>query len=304
VDNSAAFSDNGHTLVTSGHGPDGHETVNWWDTTTGTLVGSLPIAHGQSVIVADPDTRSVVTVGDSHVRLLDSVGTVRWTGDNPGPVRNHAVAPDASAIAVEGSGAVTVVDVPTGRSRTVRTDGGAAMWLSEGGRRLAVLDEGVQLFDVASGRKLSDLPVPVLVTNVRFGRDPDRVLVSSLGFDLADTGLLSLWASGGVTPVAMLTIDETADVVDQAFGLDGSTVVSIRCRSPRFHCDAPYDVRLWDVRSGTEVAVFPDLGRRLSGAAISQDGRMLATAWSNAGVVDQATRSDDRIRIWTLPGTR
>ncbi|WP_217213381.1 helix-turn-helix domain-containing protein [Streptomyces sp. AC550_RSS872] len=259
-----AFSPDGHSVATVGHGLPGRASVELWAAGTGGREAALAL--------------------DTDVMLQGKGLPVSVS--RPGDV---GFGPDGRALAARsrGKGVIEVRDVATGRLRLSRAWGAVdEVAFSPDGTRLAVVgSEGwVRIWHLATGA----------VHTVRTG-DGEPVRAVAFAPDGRTLAVVSI--EGGDEPVALLdaatgrtrhTIRPGArGPLSLAFSPDGTTLATTSGRS----------VRTWDAQTGELLGSF-SAGTEVASAALSSDGRTLATA--GAGGVRLWDLSTGRTRI-TLP---
>jgi WD40 repeat protein len=154
------------------------------------------------------------------------------------------------------------------------------LFLSPDGKTLAIAIDGVQLWDVGTGKRLRHISPPrAEVRAVAFS--PDSKLLAT-GHRAASGGVaVRLWDPTTGKEVRAIQ-GESADVHRLTFTPDGKGLV-VACEDET--------VRLWDVASGKEVRRFERIFCQPDALAVSPDGKLLA-AGGPPGVIwvlDMAT---------------
>ena len=260
------LSPDGYTVATAPT----DDSVQLWEVATGRKLGTLtfPDSDGELEKVAfSLDGRTVVTVWEAWratekmnffysttVRLWD-VRTGRQLHElklpeTDGSLMNIAVGPDGRTLAgARDGGSVWVWNsaVPQKLRALNRSSSSVRDFLafSPDGRTLAtVRNRGVELWDVATGRKLREIERPdrdSLFERVEFA--PDGRTLAGLFWDGATQDVvLQSTASGHVQRVLK---GHVSSVLSFAFSADGHTVVA---------GSRDGTVRLWNVATGREMA--------------------------------------------------
>lgn len=236
--------------------------------TTG--IGAVAVAPGGDLLAtADPD---------GAVRLwdLDSRRRVSALPQAAGEVRALAFSPDGTLLATAGDHGTTVLAI--GSRSVLRTlpDTTNDVAFSPDGTRLAraMADGTVRRGPVATGFETTvGVPGPEL-TGVAFQSDGGLVTT-------APAGATTVWDAAG------RAVRRTGGGNDVAVGPDG-TLVAV----------ADDDgARLWDARTGGQVAELQEHGEPVGAVAFSQDGTLVATAGRDdtARVWDTASRHEVRV---------
>ncbi|WP_163508911.1 helix-turn-helix domain-containing protein [Fodinicola acaciae] len=288
--------------------------VRLWDLRT--QAAPVVVRAAANDVELSPDGTRLATAGRSGTLTLWSTAgqQIAVVGSQGAPVTSIAFSPDGRSVATGGKdgtarvwkvGQPLVVDAHAGWIRAVA--------ISPDGRTLATGGPAVQLWDLASGRRIATLTGHTAdVTSVAFSPD-GRTLASA---SLDET--VRLWDLPSAQPVATLTGHGQA-VNAVAYAPDGRTVFSAsgddtvllwdlagatvtpRPVDQRFAVDLSPDgrllastgggptVTLTDALRHTQVAVLSGHTDRVGAVAFAPDGRTLATgSW------------DRTIRLWDV----
>jgi len=282
----AAFSPDGKTLASADD-----EGIHLFGVGTGRR-RDLGQAGGQRVrfssVGFSPDGKTVAAAShaDKLIRLVDvTTGKTLWTtalaGEDP-HAHSLLFTPDGKTVITgHGDGFVRLWEAASGaKARQFRAHDETvlALALSPDGRTLATSSEShdggehtVRLWETATGKPLARYAAPQTdITDLVFSPDSRRVATSEEGavhvWEAATGRLLRHWPGAG-GPVG--------------FTPDGRTL--IRGRGGRIH--------FLDLRTGKEYRQFQVHPGTVRSLALSRDGKVLATAGSNAG-------SDNFLRLW------
>lgn len=280
-------------VTTLAHSPDGKllvsgskdKTICVWDLATGEPL-QAPAGHqGQlSSVALSPDGKTAITAGwDQTVRLWDLAASQEVQRlPHPAPVRTIALAPDGKFLASKSwsnsrnDAVLRLWDLNTGkelRQFPEQLDWSLAAAFSPDGRTLASGNNlAVQLWDTATCKALRRFTVP-----------PDQAYRSAIPFlSFAPDGKSIAWSNyvqGRLSEAATgkdlksFSFPKTASTNDDVswgvFSPDGTTLV-LRTENT---------IRVWDVARAKELRAFrADPLTGISQAALSPDGKMLATA--------------------------
>ncbi|WP_406430589.1 hypothetical protein OHB00_02050 [Streptomyces sp. NBC_00631] len=270
---SVAFSPDGRTLA--GGSDDGK--IRMWDAATGklrtTLTGHTDLVQS---VVFSPDGRTVASgSADDTIRLWDPATggvPITLTGHTNG-VESVAFSPDGRTLASGGADEkIRLWDVETDRLRTTLAGNTAivgSVAFSPNGRTLASSsDNGVQLWERATGRLRNAVGGDIVVDSVAFSPD-GRTLATS-----GDT--IRLWDAA--TGKLRTTLTAHGDIVNPvAFSPDGHTLVS---------GSDDGTILLWDAVTGKLRTTLTGDTAIVGSVAFSPDGRTLASS------------ENDVIRLW------
>lgn len=307
----ASFSPQGRLVLTAS----ADRAVRVWDLASGRLA-TPPLEHDDAVSHAafDQSGRRAVTAGDDRVACVWDLASGRRQG--PRLVHAHQVvyaafAADGRVVTTGehnqgGVGEACVWDAVAGKLLSRRTTAQRIMgvpdtdrtvrraWFSPDGRWLLAVDRAgaAQVWDVAAGQSATDiLEHASAVTGVSFSADGRHVLTETF---LPSFTLRALVASGEspdalsrliglLRPANTITVWEVPGGKRVASVGPWSDAASISFRHASFSPEALLlvsdgEARLWDVAEGRIVRRFRKSGAGVDRAALSPDGRTLATA--------------------------
>ena len=316
------LSDEGKLLASLGR----DQTVRLW-----TIFDRVPLSHDRDV--AEGAAKGVAVSADGAIlAAADETGLIQvWArgAAEPKDFAGHesqvwalALSPDGSALASgDRSGAVRIWDMESGEPAPVGEDRDDAIWwvgfTPDGERLVTAGDDGVDIYEAASGTWVSSLP-PGSGPATRAAISPDgKILAVSTTdgrvrlFDLAENVLIRdlevvediVWSAAFSPDGAMLAVGSSDEVVslwdvatgerraslgghrggatDLAFQTDAATLVAT---------DRGGNLHLWDIVSE----------RRL-GAPIRAHG---AASWRLAAAPEAdlfvTTGDDGKVRTWDI----
>lgn len=307
----AAFSPDGQTLAAVG--TDG--TVGLWDATSAEAIGELPAAR---VVLPDicplgfsPDGRWLAAPGSSQdgSPLLDvwdvAAREKRYSlRGHRGNISAVAFSPDGRLL-LSGSddNSLKLWDVATGETiTTIQGHSGSVFTVafSPGGGEFVsgAGDTTAKLWDVAVRQEPSTLERSVGATWCA-ALSPDG---STLAID-ADRNAVELWdvrsgASRSILLGHQYPLRSMAFSPDGKFLLTASAHVPVEWREPGIleenRAHAVGEIKLWDLRVGTEIAATSAGPYPIEALAVSSDGRTFAT-------VDGSASASSAVTIWDLP---
>jgi hypothetical protein len=291
---SLAFSPDGRRIFSGGS----DTTVRMWDVETGKeLLQFKGHQFGVSALAVSPDGKLLLSTDNQKVHLWDvQKGTSRRvlamaaelvTGvafPSLGPVEVSANFRDnrMEAWDVDQSRRLAQFGLDTRKVQNVTPS-------PDGKRALTAAESSVGLWDLEKGRQVQRLTGHKgLVVRAVFS--PDGKLAASGGSDRT----IRVWDLEGGKEVN--TIKAGSVVVALAFDREGKRLLSgASARAgPVFEQDSPVvdsrPLRLWDARTGRDLALFDGPSGAVWAVAFSPDGR-----WALSGGEDAV------IRLWPLP---
>jgi RNA polymerase sigma factor (sigma-70 family) len=284
---SVIFSPDGQTVATSGW----DHTVRLWDARTGKerrqvfepKAGS-PLPQNPAALAFSPDGKTLAATTGNTARLLDlSTGKQVWQARIGSPGQQVAFTANGKALALlsHADGAVRLLDAGTGRvSRTVpgTSPPQAFLALSPNARLLAWWspNQGGRLRETATGKEVG-----------RFGSDKEPLHALAFSPDGAVLAAATGWPSGRPTPQPIQLWDTQGRELRKLVGHQQGPIHALAfAPGGRLLASAGDDrtVRLWDIRTGKELARFTGHQAAVASLAFSPDGQRLASA-SDDGTV-------------------
>ncbi|MFD7125062.1 hypothetical protein ACFV9X_13175 [Streptomyces anulatus] len=283
-----AFSPDGQSLATAA----GDERVRLWDTATGRVRKTLPLAEVVLSLAFSPDGRTLATDDDGGgVKLWDtSTGRVRETlGERTRGTLQVAFSPDGLTLAtISGTSGLSLWDTKTGKARTSITpqqDTVSLVAFSPDGQTLATSgeDKAVRLWNADTGSLRRTLTGSTgLVRSLGFSPD-GRTLATASNNARGTKFPVQLWDTS--TGRLLRSLDEqTNETSSLAFSPDGRTLAT---------GSDDRVVQLWDTASGSSLAVLSGHAEGVLSVAFSPDGRTLATSGY-----------ERTIRLWDMTATQ
>ena len=256
-------------------GEDG--VLRFWDQATGEEIARVDSEFEIGTLIFSPDrstTEVFCTTGDStriyDLKKLDPPPVIARDGNSN--INSVAVAPNGASIAtVDNVGAITLLDVATGRPNIVISNPEhylQSVEFSPDGKLIAVTggykkqEPVVELRNAVTGQIVASLTGHAsYATSVAFSPDGATLATGS------EDRLIKLWDVGAGRE--RLTMKGHANAVRTVtFSHDGVRLVSNGLDDR---------ARVWDVKSGTQLLEFESYAP----AKFSPDGRLIATGGAN-----------------------
>jgi WD40 repeat protein/transcriptional regulator with XRE-family HTH domain len=314
-----AFSPDGRTIGTAGN----ESAAHLWDAASGREVGRVAVESASNVyaLAFSPDSRQLAVVSDDNrVSVWEATKPWQVTGlQHDALVNNAAFSPDGHYLATgSADGSIRLWDASTGDLRRRWDTGGAvypvrfttdgeylASASYDGNAYVMDLSTGEEVARLAQGDVVFDAAISpsgrLLATGTASGQV--RVWDWRTGQNLLrtqhDGGVQGVYFSSDERRLATASLDGTVRVWDLDDGRELLRMASSD-RHPIYSMGVSKDgryiatgeigaVRLWDVASGREELQLPH-DSLVNGVAISDDGRLLATAGR-----------DGTVRLFELP---
>ncbi len=302
----AAFSPDGATIFTTSR----DQTAKVWDATTGALRTTL-VGHVGSVVSAamSPDGTRIVTASLDHTAKVWSTqdGVRRWTvvgAEFP----DLAPSADGGRFLTSMDDLIVMRDAMSGRDLAKFPGRGHTSFSPDG--KFVVVDEGVGVWDAATGLRVGSFPVS-LVGAALFTPD-SKHLVTLDRDDSSPEDRINVWdLSTGKRTLQLAGTGESPE--GTAITPDGRVLVAGRV----------FDTALWDLTAGTKIADV-DRGQRptvvaLSGgdqqriaiggdkgeiAIVSITGTVIKTFDAHTGSVEVVAFGPDHQRLLSLGSDR
>jgi WD40 repeat protein len=298
-----------HSLAYS---PDGRriaagdaDSLKLWDVATGVLLRVLDVGHTVDSIAFSPDGKAVVEGGLFVSEFADTptgyagvwdLASGKKRGDlalgeyGTSPVTSVAFTPDGKSIVVAATGSPARL-FRAADGALIRTFGkadapGAAITshanaaISADGKSIASQggDEKVELWDLATGKRIRTLPVAEAKVSLAFSPDGNALAMQS------DGAVAELWSL--VTGKRLWALETGArvksDVRDGgpiAFTPDGRRVIAV---------GGVQGAWIWDAGSGKLIRQLPAEGEGAFALALAPDGRTFAAGSSGVSFFDAA----------------
>lgn len=301
---SVAFGPDGNVLAAGSAGWDEETKSYWgevklWDVSTGKNTTTFKVQKSGVVSVKfSPDGKTLASGGGGDYQKAER-RTERFWGElklwdlrtgkekfalqgHTGPVSSVAFSPDGKTLA-SGSldGTSKLWDTASGKNTATYTDGDSPwpVWcvaFSPNGKTLASTDIRINLWDVASGKKIASPDwIAERVPSVSFS--PDGKLLASGQSD----STIKFWDVAGQRELAILE-GHDGYVSSMSYSPNGKTLAS---------ASGDKTIKLWDVASGNCKATLTGHTDRVHVVAYSPDGKTLA---SSGGIFDKT------LRLWDV----
>jgi WD40 repeat protein len=278
---SVAFSPDGKTALLGST----DKPLQLWDLATGRLIRKI-VGYGVNSVAMSPDGKTALSGGDKTLRLWDLASglKIREFNGHSGEVTSVAFSPDGKT-ALSGSRDQTLRlwDLATGLeirrfeghsgdvtssifSRDVEI---AVAFSPEGNTALSVSEDGLRLWDLATGLEIRKFERhPYVDWSVAFSPDGKTALTG---------GTLRLWDVATGREIRKFEGQAENSV---AFSPDGKTALS---------GGFDHTLRLWDLATGREIRRLEGHSNSVTSVAFSPDGK---TALSGS--------DDSTTRLWDL----
>jgi WD40 repeat protein len=281
---SCAFSPDGNLVVGGSLLADGQGAIRVWEFVTGRELTPFRDAGGSlRRLRFAPDGR----------RLLSGPTRLPSRGDHQGQRGSISIwdvesrkklheidhdspkvafSPDGATIAYEKDG-IRIVDALTGTERTRLAARDASIAFSPDGRSIISWEpaQGLQLWNVATGRQIRRFTGPIGPASALAGFSPDGKLLAMMCGETNQTGAFRLW--NVATGEEIHPFDGHRDAINHLAYAPGGKLLASASR------DAT--VRLWDPVTGRQVRCLTGHADGVLAVAFSRDGTTLASISSS-----------------------
>lgn len=294
----AEFSPDGKLILTAGS----QNSVGLWDAGTGKFVRQLS-GHTRAVLSASfsPDGQFIVTASDDRTARVWETNTGRALAvmeGHSGKVTDAVFSSDGKHIltmsgVLHGSHLIRNDDVSDNTSRVWEAGTGHNLVVLRGGLAVVSPDgstvvtagesDALWISETRTGKVIAELHGQhAKVTSTAFS--PDGKLVAAGNLD----GSAGVWEAETGRLVASLT-GQLGEVTSLAFSPDSTLIATSSgyLYKPDRADDSDYTARIWEVRTGRNVAVMQGHTGRLFNVSFSPDGRYVVT-----------TSRDNTARVW------
>ena len=263
---SVAFSPDGTRVVTASD----DQRIKIWDANSGRELGTLEEHRGKVTIVDfSPDGSRLASSGydDMTIRIQDSMSgqTLAVLEGHQQPIVGTEFSPSGEQLmSVSIDGSVRRWDVSSGQEVSRFETSGAIRSVAfrpDGKRIVTCGDSTIVLWDATTGQELARQPHNAQwVYSVSFS--PDGSSIAAGAYDI-----VTLW-DAGLTQTLWTADAKAGWINDLKFSPDGARLAA---------ASGDRQVRVWDVRSGTEMMALVGHGNEVMEVAFSPDGARLAS---------------------------
>jgi WD40 repeat protein len=211
------------------------------------------------------------------------LGTIRFRGG--APLSSISLSADGKILATSNRDTITLWDAASGkelRRLSASYFGVESLAFAPNGKTLASTGHGpgVFIWEVATGRKVRELPGGGSRSSLVFSADGKILAAASEGYGRDSP--ITVWDVFAGQQLRQLTVVHN-HLVHAALSPDGRRLASWGNVLPRGNDQGQAQelartMQLWDVETGKEIRRFEGSGFGTSGAAFSPDGKMLAAA--------------------------